>query len=113
MEVHHPKRIKQCLRCLRGNPPGSRKCAFCGYKFNSSRKHSLTDRIKRALQVDRIYEVLKKTPQHAESFFLPQEIEMLIRMDKITIPMFLTLDNIDLLDERALMDLGNILSATK
>ncbi|MGI9035074.1 MAG: hypothetical protein ACR2GD_03435 [Pyrinomonadaceae bacterium] len=113
MNKHHVKRTKQCLRCLRGNPLGSKDCAYCDLKFTSTRKYSLTAKLWQTLQVEKIYKVLKKTPEHIESFFLPQEIENLLRMNKITILMFLTLDNVDLLDEKALMDLGRILGAMK
>ncbi len=40
------------------------------------------------------------------SFFTVKEIEMLVRMEHITIPIFLILDDIPFVDEQHLMDLG-------
>ncbi len=44
-----------------------------------------------------------------EAFFTTEEIEMLVKMEHITIPMFLILDDIAFLDEQSLMDLGRML----
>lgn len=48
----------------------------------------------------------KNSTLRKTAFFRTKEIEMMVKMKDVTIPMFLILGNTDILDEKALMDLG-------
>ena len=103
------KKCQQCFSLVRAS---SRKCKYCGYKFESNSKY-LVNKIKSILRIDRAYQVdstKNRRSGSSEMFFTIQEIEALIKLDKIEIPVFLTLDDITMLDETSLLELGRMLS---
>ena len=101
---------KKCPQCFAHIRSDARKCKYCSYKFSSS-GGSLVGKIKQALRIDRVFRVVTADNQtEAEHFFTVKEIETLIKLDNINILMFLTLDNITMLDETALLELGKTLS---
>ncbi len=103
-------REKKCQQCFAYVSSASKKCKFCGYRFESSGSY-LVGKIKQALQIDRAFKIVTaKNQKEPERFFTLQEIEYLVQPDNIKILMFLTLDNINLLDETALLELGNMLT---
>ena len=104
-------RLKKCLRCFNYNSPKSGKCKFCGNKFKSSKKWSLVEKVKQALRIDRGFAMPQtKTPKDNGEFFTKSEIEALLTFNHMTIPMFLTLDDINILNESALLELGEMLT---
>ena len=52
-EEKKPQRVKQCLACLKNNPPESKKCLQCGAVFHPSGKESLADKIKRLFGINK------------------------------------------------------------
>ena len=111
--VKHEKQLhlKTCLNCYNFNPPKSRKCKFCKNKFKSSGKWSLVDKVKQALRIDRGFAMPKvKTPKDSGRFFTKPEIETLVTFDNMTILMFLTLDDVSILNENALLELDQMLT---
>ena len=111
--MNHEKqqRLKKCLRCLNYNPPKSRKCNFCGNKLKSFAKWSLVDTVKQVLRIDRGFAMPKaKMPKDNGSFFTTPEIEALLTFDNMSILMFLTLDDVNILNENALLELGQMLT---
>ena len=104
------RREKCCRACFAYVPAGARKCKFCGYKFKSPGRY-LFDKIFRALKIDRAYAV-RRAPARDESLslFTLQEIENLLAPSNFRILMYLVLDDIILLDETSLIELGEMLS---
>lgn len=104
------QRLKKCRKCFNFNHPKSKKCKYCGSKYKISEKWSLVDKVKQALRIDRGFAMLKaKTPGDSGRFFTGAEIETLLSLESMTIPMFLTLDDINILNEKALLELGEML----
>ena len=104
-------RSKKCLKCFNHNVPKSSKCKFCGNRFKTSGKWSLVEKFKQVLRIDRGFAMLKgQTPKDGGRFFTKPEIETLLVFDNLTIIMFLTLDDINMLDENALLELGHMLT---
>ena len=104
-------RLKKCRKCFNYNSPKSRKCKYCGNKFKTSGKWSLVDAVKQVLRIDRGFAMPKaKTPEDSGKFFTKSEIETLVTLDNMTILMFLTLDDINILNENALLELGQMLT---
>jgi len=103
-------RLKKCLRCFNYNSPKSGKCKFCGNKL-TSKKWSLVDKVKQALRIDRGFAMPEaKILKGNGEFFTKSEIETLLTFNNMTIPMFLTLDDINILNESALLELGQMLT---
>jgi hypothetical protein len=68
------------------------------------------DMVKQVLRIDRGFAVSKtKTPEDNGRFFTNPEIESLLNLYNMTILMFLTLDNINILNEKALLELGEMM----
>jgi len=109
---NHRTRVKCCCHCFAYIRGDSRKCKFCGYIYKS-RSQYLGDKLRRVLRIDRVFPLVKeKTSAAAESqkFFTRAEIEMLTRLDSFYILMFMSLDDIALLDEMTLIELGETLT---
>jgi hypothetical protein len=105
----HRFREKSCCRCFAYIRADSRKCEFCGYIYKSPGKY-IVDKLKQALQINRVFAVSKeKTNGKAQKFFSHEEIEKITKFDDFHILMFLSLDDINLLDEMALIELGETL----
>ncbi|HEX8249771.1 MAG TPA: hypothetical protein VF599_16450 [Pyrinomonadaceae bacterium] len=105
----HRVREKSCRQCFAYIPADSRKCKFCGYTLKSSGKY-LADKIKKVLRIDRAFSISREKPQpETQNFFTAPEIEKLARLNDFHILMFLRLDDISLLDEMALIELGETL----
>jgi len=69
------------------------------------------DAVKQVLRIDRGFAMLTaKTPEDSGKFFTKSEIESLVTLDNMTILMFLTLDDINILNENALLELGQMLT---
>ncbi len=103
---------KKCRICFAYVPTGSRKCRFCGYKFKSSSRY-FVDKIRRVLRINRAFSMdTANILEDSKQFFTLKEIETLINLDNINILMFLTLDNVTMLDETVLMELGEMLINT-
>jgi len=69
------------------------------------------DAVKQVLRIDRGFAMPKaKTPEDSGKFFTKSEIETLVTLDNMTILMFLTLDDINILNENALLELGQMLT---
>lgn len=101
---------KSCRRCFAYIAADARKCKFCGYKYKSSGRY-LLDRIRKALHIDRVFSVAKvKTRDERQNFFTAQEIENLLKLEDLKIQMYLILDDLALLDETSLIELGETLS---
>jgi len=110
MSQEKHQRLKKCRKCFNYNPSKARKCKFCASKFKTSEKWSLVDKVKQVLRIDRGFAVPNaKTPEDSGRFFTKPEIENLVTFDDMTIPVFLTLDDINILNERALLELGEML----
>jgi len=108
----HRTRGKSCSQCFAYIRADARKCKFCGYTYKS-RSQYLADKLRRVLRIDRAFPLVKeKTSAAAESqkFFTRAEIEMLTRLDSFYILMFMSLDDIALLDEMTLIELGETLT---
>ncbi|HEX8736603.1 MAG TPA: hypothetical protein VF721_14830 [Pyrinomonadaceae bacterium] len=75
----------------------------------------MVDKIKQALKIDRAFSISReKTRSAAQNFFTRKEIESLTRFDNVHILMLMKLDDISLLDEMALIELGEtIMSMNK
>lgn len=104
-------REKSCLRCFAFIRADSRKCKFCGYIYKSSGKY-LAEKFLHALRIDRVFSVSNgngKTSAHDQKFFTPGEIEKLTSFKNARILMFMNLDDVNLLDETALILLGETL----
>src|SRR5215213_3029096 len=102
----HRRHKIACPRCFAYIRPDSRKCQFCGYTFKSAGKY-LVDKIKHVLRIDRAFSVSREKPlRETPNFFTPREIEKLTRFDNVNILMFMRLDDISLLDEMTLIELG-------
>jgi hypothetical protein len=102
----HKRHKVECPRCFAYVSPDSRKCKFCSYTFKSPGKY-LVDKIKHALKIDRVFSVRREKPScDAHNFFTFREIEKLTRFDNVHILMFMRLDDISLLDEMILIELG-------
>ncbi|HEX8370279.1 MAG TPA: zinc ribbon domain-containing protein [Pyrinomonadaceae bacterium] len=105
----HRRHQKECPQCFAYISADSRKCKFCGYTFKSPGKYWV-DKIKQVLKIDRAFSVSReKAHQETQNFFTPREIEKLTRLSDFQILMFLRLDDISLLDEMALIELGETL----
>jgi uncharacterized Rmd1/YagE family protein len=104
----------ECPRCFAYIRADSRKCKHCAYTFKSAGKY-LVDKIKQALKIDRAFSISReKTRSAAQNFFTRKEIESLTRFDNVHILMLMKLDDISLLDEMALIELGEtIMSMNK
>lgn len=104
-------REKSCLRCFAYIHTDSRKCKFCGYVFKSSGRY-LVDKFLHAFRLKRVYSSPSisdnETPSidNNHEFFTPTEIEQLSSFEDSQILMFMNLDDITLLDETALIQLG-------
>jgi hypothetical protein len=69
------------------------------------------DKIKQVLRIDRGFAVSKTiTPKENGSFFTEPEIDVLLNFNNMFILVFLTLDNINILNEKALLELGEMLT---
>jgi hypothetical protein len=102
----HKIACPQCFAYIRAD---SRKCEFCGYTFKSPGKYWV-DKIKHALKIDRAFSVsTDKARQETKNFFTRREIEALTRFENFHILMLVRLDDISLLDEMALIELGETL----
>lgn len=105
----HRRHKKECPQCFAYISADSRKCKFCGYTFKSSGKYWV-DKIKHALRIDRAFSVSREKSQKVtQNFFTRGEIEKLTRFENIHILMMVKLDDISLLDEMALIELGETL----
>ena len=110
MSQEKHQRLKKCRKCFNYNPSKARKCKFCASKFKSSENWSLVEMVKQVLRIDRGFAVSKtKTPEDDGKFFTKSEIEALLTFDNMTVLMFITLDNINILNEKALLELGEML----
>jgi hypothetical protein len=106
----HRARQKSCRNCFAYIRTDSRKCKYCGYIYKSQSQY-WTDKLVRALRIDRAFPILKeKTNGETEKFFSGPEIEKLMRLDNVYILMFMSLDDISLLDEMTLIELGETLT---
>ena len=106
------KSERKCRQCFAFVPSTLKRCNFCGYRFTTSGRY-FVNRIRQVLQIDRVFSLgTSETSKDSNNFFTPKEIEKLIRLDNLTILMFLTLDNVNLLDEMALMEVGEIFIKT-
>lgn len=106
---------KSCLRCYAYIKVSSRKCKFCGYVYKSSGRY-IVDKLLNALRINR--DLSAAVPPFAENiktdtiiednhkFFTPAEIENLAAFEDTRILMFMNLDDLALLDETALIQLG-------
>ena len=110
----HKRHGIKCPQCFAYVRADSRKCKFCGYTFKSTGKY-LVDKIKHALRIDRAFSISReKSHRENQIFFTPKDIEKLTRFDNFHILMFMRLDDISLLDEMALIELGEtIMSMNK
>jgi hypothetical protein len=98
-----------CPQCFAYISPDSRKCKFCGYTFKSPGKYWV-DKIKHVLKIDRAFSVSReKAHKETQNFFSRREIEALTRFENFHILMLVRLDDISLLDEMALIELGETL----
>ena len=105
----HRVRERCCHRCFAYIRADSRKCEFCGYTYKSPTQY-WADKLRRALHIDRAFAVGKeKTDGDASKFFTRAEIEELTRLNNFQILMFMSLDDITMLDEMALIELGETL----
>lgn len=96
----------KCRQCYAYVPSTLKKCNFCGYKFTTLGSY-FVNRIRQVLKIDRVFSLgTSKTAEDSNHFFTPKEIEMLIKLDNLNILMFLTLDNVTLLDEMALIEVA-------
>lgn len=114
----HKAREKCCRQCFAYIRADSRKCKYCGCIYKS-RSQYLADKLRRAfgiaraLRIDRAFPLEREKPNangaDSQKFFTRAEIEKLTRLDNFHILMFMSLDDIALLDEMALIDLGETL----
>jgi tRNA G26 N,N-dimethylase Trm1 len=105
----HRRHKIPCPQCFAYIRADSRKCQFCGYTFKSAGKYWV-DKIKHVLKIDRAFSVSReKSHRETQNFFTPREIEKLTRLENLHILMFMRLDDISLLDEMALIELGETL----
>lgn len=105
-------RGKSCCQCFAYIRADSRKCKFCGYIYKS-RSQYLADKLRHVLRIDRAFPLVKEKTSAAEEsrkFFTLAEIEKLTRLDNLQILMFMSLDDIALLDEMTLIELGETLT---
>ncbi|HEX9959582.1 MAG TPA: hypothetical protein VGB00_01450, partial [Pyrinomonadaceae bacterium] len=99
----------ECPQCFAYINADSRKCKFCSYTFKSAGKY-WADKIKHVLRIDRAFSVSReKAHKETKNFFTRREIEALTRFDSFHILMLVRLDDISLLDEMALIELGETL----
>ena len=112
-------REKSCLRCFAYIHTDSRKCKFCGYVFKSSGRY-LVDKFMRAFGINAVnsspaISTNKISPiDNNHEFFTSTEIEQLTSFKDSQILMFMNLDDNTLLDETALIQLGEtIISLNK
>lgn len=104
----HRKQIG-CPACFAYIRADSRKCKFCGYIFKTPGKYWV-DKIKHVLKIERAFSVSReKSHRRSQIFFTSGEIEKLTKFDSLHILMFMQLDDISLLDETALIELGETL----
>ncbi|MDQ3797947.1 MAG: hypothetical protein M3384_00715 [Acidobacteriota bacterium] len=111
----HRKHQIGCPRCFAYIRADSRKCKYCAYIFKTPGKYWV-DKIKHVLKIDRAFSIggnsngnREKSHRQAQIFFTSGEIETLTRFDSLHILMFMQLDDISLLDETALIELGETL----
>lgn len=105
-------REKCCRQCFAYIRADSRKCKFCGCTYKSQTEY-WAEKLRRVLHIDRAFAVSKEKTNgngKASKFFTRAEIEKLIRLDDFQILMFMSLDDITLLDEMALIELGETLT---
>jgi hypothetical protein len=108
-KMRHRKHQKECPQCFAYISADSRKCKFCSYTFKSPGKYWV-DKIRHVLRIDRAFSVSReKTRRETKNFFTRREIESLTRFDNLHILMFMRLDDISLLDEMSLIELGETL----
>lgn len=101
---------KSCPECFASAAGKAKVCKSCGYEFKTVSRH-LFDKIKNILRIDRVFEIGKqKSLNSKECFFTTPEIEKLLKMKQIKILMFMNLDNMDLINETSLIELGEMLT---
>jgi len=101
---------KSCPECSASAAGKAKVCKSCGYEFKTVGRY-LFDKITHILQIDRVFEIGKqKTLNPKECFFTTPEIDKLLKMKQIKILMFMNLDNMDLVNETSLIELGEMLT---
>lgn len=111
VKKRHRRPQRECPQCFAYIRGDSRKCKFCGYTFKSPGEYWV-DKIKHVLRIDRAFSVNREKPRReTQNFFTPGEIEKLTKLDNFHILMFMRLDDISLLDEMTLIELGETITS--